>query len=265
LDSTGTATWETLAQIQNNDTDGAVTTALEILSAAGAITTAIDVSDAEIGNAINIGANPLITGNVAGTIGDSTTDSWTFTTDGTGDSEIGLPADSVGPAEIDSTTGAYDFGGVTSLEVPNAAAPTVDAAGEIAVDTSDDQLIYYGGAKRVLSYERTRCALIENVGSTDDNVPLGSFVDAVTITSVWCTYTGTGTTVATFTLEDGSGNAMTHTAPTCTAIGTVPTAQSVTAAGGLTARESLRFDTTNTPAPTSDDYELCVSYTVDAQ
>jgi hypothetical protein len=60
----------------------------------------------------------------------------TFVTDSTGDAEIVLPNDSIGPAEIDSTTGAYDFGGVTSVELPNAAAPTTDAGGEIALDTT---------------------------------------------------------------------------------------------------------------------------------
>lgn len=36
----------------------------------------------------------------------------------------------------DVGTGVYDFGGATSLEIPNGAAPTVNAAGEIAVDTT---------------------------------------------------------------------------------------------------------------------------------
>jgi len=36
----------------------------------------------------------------------------------------------------DVFTGVHDFGGATSLEIPNGAAPTVDAAGEIAVDTT---------------------------------------------------------------------------------------------------------------------------------
>lgn len=36
----------------------------------------------------------------------------------------------------DVGTGSYNFGGATSLEIPNGAAPTVDAAGEIAVDTT---------------------------------------------------------------------------------------------------------------------------------
>lgn len=36
----------------------------------------------------------------------------------------------------DVGTGVYDFGGATSFEIPNSATPTVDAAGEIAVDTA---------------------------------------------------------------------------------------------------------------------------------
>jgi hypothetical protein len=121
--------------------------------------------------------------------------------------------------------------------------------------------------KRVISYEQTRCSIIPDVKAADDNMPMGSFQDAVTITGAWCTCSGTGTTKATFTLEDGSGNAMTITGtnPTCTAIGTVPDVAAVTAGNQLTARESLRFDVTNTPDPVTDTYELCVSYTFDAQ
>src|SRR4030042_4240655 len=40
--------------------------------------------------------------------------------------------------------GVHDFGGATSVEIPNDAAPTVNAAGEIAVDTTDDQLKNFG-------------------------------------------------------------------------------------------------------------------------
>lgn len=36
----------------------------------------------------------------------------------------------------DTGTGAYDFGGADSLEIPNGTAPTVNADGEIAIDTS---------------------------------------------------------------------------------------------------------------------------------
>jgi hypothetical protein len=37
-----------------------------------------------------------------------------------------------------------------STQIPNGTGPTVDAAGEVAVDTSTDQFQFYGGAKRAL-------------------------------------------------------------------------------------------------------------------
>ena len=50
----------------------------------------------------------------------------------------------------DTGTGVYDFGGATSLEIPNSATPTVNADGEVAVDTtvtdfSHGVMKYYGG------------------------------------------------------------------------------------------------------------------------
>jgi hypothetical protein len=39
-------------------------------------------------------------------------------------------------------TGAWDFGGATSLEIPNGSNPTLDAIGEIALDTSVNQLLF---------------------------------------------------------------------------------------------------------------------------
>jgi hypothetical protein len=53
----------------------------------------------------------------------------------------------------DIYTGAHDFGGATSLEVPNSASPTVDAAGEIAVDTTvadyTGLMTYYDGTEQL--------------------------------------------------------------------------------------------------------------------
>lgn len=51
-------------------------------------------------------------------------------------------------------TGAIDFGGATSLEIPNGAAPTVNAAGEIAVDTTitdyTGMIKYYDGTEELV-------------------------------------------------------------------------------------------------------------------
>src|SRR3990167_5283240 len=41
---------------------------------------------------------------------------------------------------VDIGTGVYDFGGATSLELPNGASPTVDTDGECAIDTTSGQL-----------------------------------------------------------------------------------------------------------------------------
>jgi len=59
--SSGTATVEALLEINNEDTDGAVTAAIEVVSAAGVITNALLLSDSDIVNWADIGANDLIT------------------------------------------------------------------------------------------------------------------------------------------------------------------------------------------------------------
>jgi hypothetical protein len=158
-----------------------------------------------------------------------------------------------------------DAGGTgATLRIPFGSAPTVSASGQVGIGTVNHQFWYNSqGTKRVLSYQKTRCVIVDNLGATDDNFPMGSFVDPVTVTSVWCTCSGTCSTMAQMSLEDGAGNAMTHTTPTCTAASATPTAQSVTAANTLTARETLAFDVDNTPSPDgADTYSYCVSYTL---
>lgn len=54
-------------------------------------------------------------------------------------------------ADGDVYTGTHDFGGADDLEVPNSATPTVDTAGQIALDTTitdhDGLIIYFQGAE----------------------------------------------------------------------------------------------------------------------
>lgn len=152
-----------------------------------------------------------------------------------------------------------------SLAVPQGAAPTVDAAGEVAVDTTDDQLIYYGGAKRVIPHEQTKCAVIEDLAAADDNKSLGMFNDAVTITGVGVHCDGTCTTAADIDLSDRAGNAMTHGAPTVSTTTGSTTFTAVTAANTLTAGEGLEFSVANAVSPETDDYTLCYTFTTDAQ
>lgn len=118
--------------------------------------------DVSVGGDITISGGNINTGNIPLVVGDATTDSITFSVDGTGDGEIVLPNDSVGSDEINSTTGAYDFGGVISLEVPNTAGDvTCDAAGEVAVDTTQKQFVWHDGTREVaISSDRKITALI---------------------------------------------------------------------------------------------------------
>ena len=52
--------------------------------------------------------------------------------------------------------------------ITSGASPTVDAAGEIAVDTTTDQLQYYGGAKRALPYIQFLSFVIPAPAEADD-------------------------------------------------------------------------------------------------
>lgn len=153
-----------------------------------------------------------------------------------------------------------------SLAIPQGASPTVDATGEIGLDTTATQVVYYdGSAVKALDPVRTACARIADVVAADDNFTIWTANQAVTITSVGCYCEGTCTTKPTFTLEDNSGNAMTITGtnPTCAVTTANATYAAVTAGNSLVAGESLRFDVTNTTSPTTDDDILCWTYTVD--
>jgi hypothetical protein len=100
-------------------------------------------------------------------------------------------------------SGTNDFGGASSLEVPNGASPTVDAAGEIAVDTTTDQLQYYGGSKRVISPKKTTGIVVPSVAATDDLVffkaPYG-----MTITAIDCVVSAA--TSATINIQECDAN-----------------------------------------------------------
>jgi hypothetical protein len=112
-------------------------------------------------------------------------------------------------------------------------------------------------------YKFRAAALVEDLAAADDNKPLGPSVgSAITVTDVFCKCHGTCTTNATVGFEDDSGNAMTLSGTlTCSDAPALGTA-TVTSGGGLTEGESVRFDVTNTPDPTSDDYEIGYRYTV---
>jgi len=156
-----------------------------------------------------------------------------------------------------ASAGTYDFGSANVvLEIPNAAAPTIDAAGEIAVDTTTDQYVYYGGAKRVMTYWREMCFTLETPAAADDDVPIWSPKDNITITDVYCrTQGGTSAEVI---ISDGTNALETVT---CDADGQAD--DDSIANGTFTANERMEFDI-GTVTGEVDWVNVCITYTIDA-
>jgi hypothetical protein len=106
----------------------------------------------------------------------------------TGPPNVGTEA--VGDCYYNNTTHAWLCWDGDSWEAPafttigNGADPTVDAAGEIAVDTTADQLVYFGGAEKVLDPRQTKAATFKAPVSGDKakwRAPHG-----MTVTEVGC-------------------------------------------------------------------------------
>jgi len=79
----------------------------------------------------------------------------------------------------------HDFGGADDLEIPNGTGPTVDTAGQVAVDTTSDQLVYYGAAKRVLKYTDQIDFTLESPADADNFLIWKPEVN-VTVTDIEC-------------------------------------------------------------------------------
>jgi len=91
-------------------------------------------------------------------------------------------------------TGLVDIGGGV-LEIPNGSAPTVDAIGELALDSTSNQLVLYGSAKKVIGDGNlypafTYATSTAWTGTT--TIPLGTAYTAETWNGVQC-FTDTGT------------------------------------------------------------------------
>jgi hypothetical protein len=156
--------------------------------------------------------------------------------------------------------------GANAYRLPYQAANTISAAGAVTLDSTADQVVYFGSAERTMHYLQSTGAVLESLVSTDDNYEFWEAPYAVTITGVSCRCRGTCTpTLALFTLEDRGGNAMTITGtnPTCATTGN-STYAAVTAANALVEGEGLAFDVSNTPT-TGDTYTIRVRYTVTRQ
>jgi hypothetical protein len=116
LDNTGTSNTNTTMVI-NHYATGTNNLAFRVNDVSGDTTPFVIDGDGNVGIGDTTPAAAL-------TVGD--TDLFQVASDGSIDAITGLTG----------ATGTYDFGGVTSLEIPNSATPTVNADGEIAFDTT---------------------------------------------------------------------------------------------------------------------------------
>lgn len=153
---------------------------------------------------------------------------------------------------------------------------TIDGVGHIGIDDDSGQLQYWGNsANRAFAYEKTNCAVVEMLESTDDFYVLKGYSSAVTITRFWCvcdddaesTSDCNGATLADISLyTHGDTEFTTSGDADCVKKGTVPTAQTVTsnANSQLAAYEPFAFGVETTLTDDGQDrYQICWSYTID--
>lgn len=107
-------------------------------------------------------------------------------------------------------TGVHDFGGATSLEIPNdAGGTTVDASGEICIDTTSRTLNFYDGTlEAVLNPIQSKTITIPDPSASED-ITLPYFDDAITITKI--VFVITGSTSVTATVRHGTDRSATGT------------------------------------------------------
>lgn len=114
-------------------------------------------------------------------------------------------------------TGAHDFGGATDFEIPNGTAPTVNATGEFALDTSETQLVFYDGiAARAISATSTKSFNIASTSLDAMGLKFSSGTSTfqlmndprpLTLLGFWCIASSTGTAHVDF----GDGTNFTET------------------------------------------------------
>ncbi len=120
---------------------------------------------------------------------------------------------------VTTLLGAWDFGGATSLEIPNGTGPTVDATGECAWDTTDDQYVCAdsGNRARVVATDEMKLkdATVASTSAywySGGMLPIGSNKDGLELTQYRCWVEG-GTSVV-LSLSDGNNHTETVTCGT---------------------------------------------------
>ncbi len=166
-----------------------------------------DIAESPSGEAnIDLDLSEIVTGDVSYTgnvsaVGNDSHDHTTTTISGLdvsddlnliGGTNITLTGDTLNVDDAfllntgDIGTGAYDFGGADSLEAVNAFAPTIDATGEFAIDTTNDQWVYFASATtRVLDFRKQIDFTLESPADADNfNVWKPQY--AITVTDIEC-------------------------------------------------------------------------------
>ena len=108
----------------------------------------------------------------------------------------------------DTGTGAYDFGGATSFEIPNGAGgTTVDATGEITIDSTSRTFNFYDGTvEAVVNPVMSKSITIESPTATED-ISMFYTDDAITITKI--VFVITGSTSVTTTIRHSTDRSVT--------------------------------------------------------
>jgi hypothetical protein len=191
-------------------------------------------------------------------------ETWTETQFAT-ESEAVLVTDFTENGSILVSTGPGTYTETAIGTVEGGGDPT-SGANKVVHDYTAAQLVYGSSGLTALSPWAQQDFVFENFSSSDTNYGILNAAASATVLAVGVRCSGTCTTPAQISLEDGSGNAMTHTTPTAqTAEGDAVVFQLVTAGGDLALGEQLRFDCDNTPSPTTDRYTITVKYRYDRQ
>ncbi len=111
-----------------------------------------------------------------------------------------------------------DVTAVTTLDIPSGATVDSSEAGEIGIDTTDDQFIYYGAAARVIPYKMENSFAIASTTLLEnpDTHRLIKSQDGITITDIHC-ITDTGTVIIELMEQSatGTGDATVDAPITC--------------------------------------------------
>lgn len=156
-----------------------------------------------------------------------------------------------------TANGTINFGGATSVEIVNGASPTVNATGEIAVDITSDQLIYFGASakKVIVPFETTGFAYATTTWNATSTVYIAPAMENLTFNGVRCE-TDTGTVGV--SLYDGTNRS--NYIPTAS---TTPNFNTYSSNNTFTAGESMRVDI-GTPASTPTKISCRFKFVYDA-